>query len=122
MGLHRLPRPLRLALYAAAVAVLLYLCLAPTDRLPGVELWDKAEHAIAWFVLAALGFLLSPRRPRAITVFALALGAAVEVLQAILPLGRDGEIGDWAADAIGVGVAVAAYLLARRLLPRPMPA
>src|SRR5258707_15621354 len=90
--LSRLPRPLRLALYAGAVLVLLYLTLAPTRDVPGVGLvWDKAEHAGAWAVLTLLGMLLSTRRRWAILGFAFVFGAVIEVLQATLPLGRDGD-------------------------------
>jgi VanZ family protein len=104
--LARLPRPLRLALYGAAVSVLLYITLAPTRDVPGVGLvWDKAEHAGAWMVLTLLGLLLSTRRRWAIPLFAVALGALIEVLQAALPLGRDGEWADLAADAVGVATA-----------------
>jgi VanZ family protein len=113
-----LPRPLRLSLYAAAVGVLLWLTLAPTDELPKVSLWDKAEHAIAWFVLTAFGLALSPRRPRAIAFFALVLGVLVEVLQAILPLGRDSDWHDAAADSVGVCAALGLYVLGLRLARR----
>lgn len=106
-----LPRPLRLSLYAAAVGVLLWLTLAPTRELPKVSLWDKAEHGLAWFVLTALGLALSPRRPRAIVFFALALGVLVEVLQAILPVGRDSDWHDAAADSVGVFAALGLYVL-----------
>lgn len=112
----RLPRPLRLAAYAAATAILLYLCLAPTKDLPHETLWDKAEHAIAWFVLAATGLVLSPRRPRAIAAFAIGLGAAVEVLQATLPFGRDGDWRDLVADSVGVAAALVLWAILRQVL------
>jgi VanZ family protein len=105
----RLPRPLRLALYAGAVAILLYLCLAPTTALPEAGLGDKWEHAVAWWVLAGLGLILAPRRPRAIGVFCLALGGAIELAQATMGFGRHGDWRDLAADALGVA---AAYALA----------
>ena len=111
----RLPRPLRLAAYAAATVILLYLCLAPSDDLPGVSLWDKAEHAIAWAVLAGVGLALSPRRPRAICAFAIGLGIAVELLQATLGFGRDGDWRDLVGDTIGVAVALGLWAGARRL-------
>jgi VanZ family protein len=113
-----LPRPLRLTAYAAAVGVLLWLTLSPASGLPSVTLWDKAEHAIAWFVLAALGLVLSPRRPRAIVVFALFLGVLVEVLQAILPVGRDADWHDAVADSVGVFAALGLYALGLRLARR----
>lgn len=112
---HRFPRPIRLGLYALASCVLLYLCLAPKDRLfepPGTS--DKVEHAIAWFILTALGYLLAPRRRWAIPAYAVALGAAVEVLQRLFGFGRHGDLGDFAVDVLGVAVAVAAWEAVRR--------
>lgn len=113
MSPANLPRPLRLALYAGAAAVLLALTLAPSKDLPSVNLWDKAEHAVAWMVLTGLGLILSPRRPRAIAGFALAFGALVEILQGLLPIGRDADILDLLADSVGVSAALLVYLLVR---------
>ncbi|HEY2751363.1 hypothetical protein [Phenylobacterium sp.] len=110
---YRLPRPLRLALYALATAILLYLCLAPSRDLPKVNLWDKEEHAIAWFVLAATGLLLSPRRPRAIALYAFGVGAFVEVAQGLMGLGRDADWHDLAADSVGIVAAFIGYLAIR---------
>ena len=110
----RLPRPLRLTLYAAASAVLLWLCLAPTQTLPSANMGDKIEHTIAWLVLTSLGLGLSHQRPRAIAAYALGLGALIEVLQATLGFGRQGDWRDLLADAIGVALALAGYALIRR--------
>jgi VanZ family protein len=114
--LSRLPRPVRVGLYAAAALVLLYMALAPAQDVPGVELfWDKAEHAGAWVVLTLLGLLLSTRRRWAIGVFALAFGGVIEVLQAILPFGRDGEWSDFVADGVGITLAYGLWFAARWL-------
>lgn len=118
MFLDRLPRPLRLALYAGATAVLLWLCLAPSEELPQVTMWDKFEHSIAWFVLTGTGLLLSPQRPRAIAAYALGLGALVEGLQATMGFGRKGDWRDLLADTVGVLAALAIYVLVRRLRRR----
>jgi VanZ family protein len=107
------PRDLKRAAYAVANAVLLYLCLAPVSMLPPATLWDKAEHAIAWAVLAGLGLSLWPGRAREVAAYSLALGALVEILQALMPLGRQGDWRDWVADAIGVAAAVLAWALVR---------
>ena len=115
MALDRLPLALRLALYALAAGVLLYLCLAPSKDLPSVNLWDKAEHAIAWAVLAGSGLVLFPRHPARVALFALAFGALVEVLQGNLPFGRDMDWTDWAADLVGVAASLALYALVRRV-------
>ena len=114
-----LPRPVRLAIYALAVTIVLYMCLAPSKDVPGEGLvWDKAAHALTWAILAGSGYVLAPRRLRAITVFAIGLGAAIEVAQATMGFGRDGDWRDLAADTIGVTVALGVYLLVRRLLGR----
>lgn len=116
---YRWPRPIRLAAYALATAILLYMCFAPSDDLPKVNIWDKEEHAIAWFVLAATGLMLSPRRPRGIALFSFGLGAAVEVAQRLMGFGRDGDWHDVAADSIGIVVAFIGYF-AIQLLTRPI--
>ena len=105
----RLPRPLRLALYALASAILLYLCLAPSHDLPKINLWDKEEHAIAWLVLTATGLVLSPHRPRAIATYAFGLGVFVELAQWAMGFGRDADWHDVAADSLGIAVAFLIY-------------
>jgi VanZ family protein len=105
----RLPRPLRLFLYAVASAILLYLCLAPARALPSINLWDKEEHALAWLVLTATGLILSPNRPRAIASYAFGLGAFVELAQWAMGFGRDADWHDLAADSLGIAVAYLVY-------------
>jgi VanZ family protein len=115
-ALTRLPRRLRLGIFALACAILLYMTLAPGQDVPGLgAIWDKAEHAIAWAVLTGAGLLLSTKRRWAIGVFAFVFGAAVEVLQAIMPLGRDGDWHDLAADSVGIVAAYLVWALLRRL-------
>jgi uncharacterized protein YfiM (DUF2279 family) len=115
-ALSRWPRPLRLGLYALACCILLYLTLAPEKEVPGVGLvWDKAEHALSWAVLTGAGLLLSTKRRWAIGVFAFAFGAMVEVLQANMGLGRDGNWPDLAADSVGIAAAFLVWALMRRL-------
>src|SRR6201996_8845105 len=112
----RLPRPVRLAIYVLACLILLYITLAPGKDVPGVGLvWDKAEHATAWAVLTGAGLLLSTKRRWAIGVFAVLFGAAVEVLQAVLPFGRDGDVLDLTADIVGVAAAYLVWFGLRRL-------
>ena len=114
----RLPQALRLAAYGLAVAVLLYLTLAPAEDLPKEHLWDKAEHAIAWIVLAGVGLALWPARPRLIAGFAFGLGALIEVLQWAMPFGRDGDVRDLLADSVGITVALLAWSVVRKLAAR----
>ena len=114
-ALSRLSRRLRLALYASAVAVLAYMTLAPTRDVPGAEMvWDKAAHATAWAVLTGAGLLLSTKRRWMIGVFAMLFGVGIEILQTVLPLGRDGEWQDLVSDVIGVVTAYLVWGLMRR--------
>jgi VanZ family protein len=115
---YRLPRPIRLAAYALASAILLYMCLAPSDGLPKVHLWDKEEHALSWFVLTTAGLILSPRRPRAIALYAFGFGVFVEVLQGLMGFGRDADWHDVAADSIGIVAAFIPYFAILLLAPR----
>lgn len=113
--LASLPRPLRMALYALACCILLYLTLAPAHEVPGADLvWDKAEHATAWAVLTGVGLALSTRRRWAIGAFAFVFGAVVEVLQATMGLGRNGDWRDLLADSVGILAAYLIWGLARR--------
>jgi VanZ family protein len=114
--LARLPRRLRVGLYALACAIVLYMTLAPGHDVPGVGLvWDKAEHALAWAVLTGAGLLLSTRRRWAIGVFAFLFGAVIEVLQATMGFGRDGDWHDLVADSVGIVMAYAVWWALRRL-------
>lgn len=111
---HRLPRRLRLGLYALASGILLLLCVLPQDELPDTGTGDKPEHAIAWFVLTLTGYLLAPHRRWHIPAYALAFGAAVESLQATMGLGRNGDWRDLLMDALGVAIAIALFELSLR--------
>lgn len=113
-----LPLRLRLGAYGFAVAVLLYLTLAPGADLPQEHLWDKAEHAIAWFVLTAIGLALWPGRPGRIAGFAFCLGALVEVLQWAMPFGRDGDVRDLLGDSVGIATALVIWAFAWAILRR----
>jgi VanZ family protein len=119
MGFDRLSAPLKLLLYGTAVAILLWLCLAPSRDLPQLEVWDKAEHATAWAVLTGLGLALFPRASELIAGFALGLGGLVEILQWTLPFGRDADWRDLAADGLGVAIVMAVFVVARRASQRP---
>ena len=119
---YRFPRPVRLALFALAAAILLVLCLVPQQELPDAPAGDRVHHLVAWFVLTMTGYVLAPNRRIAIPAFALAYGVLIEVVQRLAPTGRRGEWQDFAADALGVGLAVAVFPLVRRVSARVIDA
>lgn len=114
-----IPRPLRLAVFGGAVAVILYLTLAPNDDVPGSALiWDKAAHAIAFGLLVIIGLLMSTHRRWAVIVGVWVLAVGIEVAQALMPYGRQGDWRDALADSIGIALGVGLWALARRFKPR----
>ena len=118
MSPSRFPRPIRLGLYAVAATILLVLCVLPTRDLPDTGAGDHFEHTAAWFVLTITGYLLAPRRRLAIPAFALAYGVLIEVLQGSVVTGRHGDVADFVADTLGVGLAVLVFLAVGRFRRR----
>lgn len=98
------PRPVRLAVFAAAIALILYLSLAPTTAIPSVNLWDKLEHATAYLGLTVLGIWCFPASRWKVFAALVAVGAGVEIAQATMGFGRDGDIRDAVANTIGAAI------------------
>ena len=89
------------------------LSLMPTGYLPPqvFSLWDKAQHALAFATLAALGLLAYPHRRWRLLTGLLVFGGLIELAQAATGW-RQGEWADWLADAAGLALGLA---LARSL-------
>lgn len=84
------------------------LSLLPTDYLPPpiFSLWDKAQHALAFTALAALGLQAYPRRRWQVLAGLLVFGGLIELAQAATGW-RHGEWADWLADAVGLALGLA---------------
>ena len=114
-----IPRPLRLAVFAAAVLVILYMTLAPNEDVPGSSLvWDKAAHSIAFGLLTVIGLLMSTHRRKTVIACVWGLAAGIEVAQALMPFGRQGDWLDLFADTVGIVIGVGLWALARRFKPQ----
>ena len=107
--------------------VVIGLTLSPVAYLPpqAFSLWDKAEHALAFAALTALGALAYPRRIGLLALSLLVFGGAIELAQAATGW-RSGDWADWLADAVGLvaGLALAALsrcVVARSLAGRSAP-
>ncbi len=103
---------------AVVLVVLLGLMLAPGGTIESEKLiWDKAAHFIAFgLILWSFGVLFR-RIPRTgAALLAIALGAAVEVIQGFI--GRDPSWGDLLADTLGVATALVIWLAWRGSRPR----
>jgi VanZ family protein len=103
---------------ALLLIALLMLLLGPATTIeasrPGA---DKIAHFAAFgLVLWSFGVLF-PRPARwKLALGAVAIGAAVEVVQGLT--GRDAELLDFVADVLGVAAALLSWLLWRRFRPR----
>lgn len=99
-----------------AAAIVAFTSLAPaSDVSVMASLNDKVRHVIAYTVLGAL--FAEAFRARSWVVIALAVaayGGAIELLQAIMPVGREASWLDQLANTTGAFAGVLALRFARR--------
>jgi VanZ family protein len=85
-----------------ALAILV-VCLLPTRRLPKLEVSDKFEHVLAFGALAFwFGSIVVRRDFGWLALLLIAFGAAIEVAQGLMDLGREADWRDLLADTIGI--------------------
>ncbi len=106
--------PLWRALVAVQVAGVCWLAFDPQPPSAANTLNDKANHLLAFAVMAFSSRLGWTRgQPWIAALALLKLGALIEVVQTFIP-GRTGEWPDLLADAVGIALG----LLLHRLAPR----
>lgn len=95
---------------------ILALCSIPGDEIADWELfsYDKLGHLAMFFGLGWLWARAAPARLGAVVAGGLAFAAGTEVWQAVMPLGRSGDPFDALADAVGLGLGVAAAVWMHR--------
>lgn len=114
--LQRLPRRFLQAAFWCACLAIGGLALLPAAIPQPTTGWDKANHALAFAVLAWLGAACWPGAGLAVLLGLATYGGAIEFAQAFTAT-RVGEFSDWLADCAGLAIA-AAYLAWRRREPR----
>jgi len=90
-------------LYLGAILLLTLLPVPYLKPLSAVTFWDKAEHGLAFALLAWLALLVWPARPLRLMLILLAFGGAIELIQAATGW-RSGEWADWLADGFGLAL------------------
>jgi hypothetical protein len=96
-----------MALFGTANAVL------PGGSAKHLLPWDKAEHFICFYALAATGAFAFPRLPAMWLGLGLAaLGGAIEVVQGLPMVARDSDWKDFVADSIAIGCALGPLVIA----------
>ncbi len=103
--------------FAVVVLLSLVVLFTPSSHVPDVETNDKFVHA-GLFALLALSGLLAELAPWPLVVLLVAYAGLSEVLQAVLPINRDGDVHDSLADCVGIAVATLLVLGGRRITSR----
>jgi VanZ family protein len=111
--------PLLRGLWALLLIAAAFIALTPVEQMPqAFQFWDKAQHALAYAGLGLLGLWAWPQHQARVLAALGAHGGLVEVMQATLTTTRQGEWGDWIADALGLLLAWAmAYAFTRFARP-----
>ena len=91
----------------AAVSIALVVSLLPAQAVEIPNANDKLEHLFGYFMLTIWFCGIYPRRQYPLIALAMILmGGLVEVLQALMNLGRHAEFNDLVADTVGICMAV----------------
>jgi VanZ family protein len=107
-------RLLRYAFWAAFVFAFVMAVLPQPPRVPG-DPPDKILHIIAFAVLAGLASAAYRQTNKLALLAGLSLfGAAIELVQTIPSLHRDGDVVDWLADTASAGLVLALAVLIER--------
>jgi len=82
-------------------------CLEPARYVADVHLWDKAEHALAFSGMSVwFGGLVRRSRYPLVALAMLLFGGGIEIAQGAMGWGRDPDIHDFVADAVGITAAM----------------
>lgn len=101
-----LPQFVPTGLFWIGVAAVALLSVLPGEDIPGIFVfWDKAQHFLAFLVLALLGCWVYSGRLLHLFLGLFVFGAGIEIGQSFLSW-RSGDVFDFVADALGVMVVV----------------
>lgn len=108
---------------AALIAALMiaFASLKPPSGGAGLPHLDKFQHLLAYGVLSALTALSLPRVPAGPVLALILYGAFLEVLQGMMPLGREASFTDALANTVGVLAGAGLVVGGRRVRATPPP-
>jgi hypothetical protein len=100
------------AAFFAALIFTFYSAVIPPKHAVQLVPWDKAEHFIAFYVLAGLAVAAFPgSRLWVIAALLSAFGALIEFVQGLPIVHRDRDFWDWVADSIAILAALSPMVL-----------
>lgn len=93
------------------------MALIPSTDIPNpFNLWDKAQHALAFVVLTLTGSLAYTRKTKVIYIGLMIYGASIEILQNFFTTARSGEVSDLLADIVGILIGFIIYLVTKKII------
>lgn len=87
--------------FSVCLVVVLIAALVPPQTLVSPMVWDKANHVLAFAVLAMLAFVGYPERKVPMLLGLVAYGVLIELLQSLTSY-RSGDALDVVADGVGL--------------------
>lgn len=97
-----LPQSLRVRVFWICIVLVALFSVLPDENMPdALVFWDKAQHFLAFLILAFLGWWAYPRWRLNLPFGLIAFGAGTEIGQSVLPW-RNSDAIDFLADAFGV--------------------
>jgi VanZ family protein len=93
------------------ITILMLIELPPAKT--GWPYWDKVQHIIVFFTLAATGYLSFAKNKTWVYLGLVTYGALIECAQAAFTVTRQASIYDWLADVVGILIAIGVITLIR---------
>ena len=98
-------------LFCIGIITTTILSLIPGSAVPNAfQFWDKAQHTLAFLMLAMTGGLAFPKKSNQVFMGLIIYGALIEIMQSTLTTTRFGNVLDWVADGVGVFIGIAVYV------------
>jgi VanZ family protein len=99
-------------IFASCVVGFAALAMIPQSSLPSaLSFWDKAQHILAFAVLAFTGCFAFPNQLKRVLGGLFLYGAMIEVLQKYFTVTHSAHASDLLADAMGLTLGVGVYWL-----------
>ena len=103
-------------LFCIGIITTTILGFIPSSTVPNaIQFWDKAQHALAFLMLAITGGLAFPKKSNQVFMGLIIYGALIEIMQSTLTTSRFGDVLDWVADGIGIFIGMAVYVKLTRM-------
>ncbi len=102
--------------------VTVIMLLIPSHAIPSsFNFWDKAQHALTFFVLMFTGCIAYSRQSVFIGLALIAYGTGMEVMQEYFTTSRNGDKMDIVADTVGVVIGFIGFYIVYKVSHKANP-